>query len=207
MRLHAIPFSTNVERVRIALAHKGLHAELVMHDPADRRALAALSGQELTPVLELDDGQVLNDSPAILRALEYLHPSPPLWPIDPATRAEADVFIDWFNGVWKIAPNAIADELAGPAPDLGRLATHRATLAADLDRFVALLDGRDHLLGDEFGIADVTAWPFLRYALDEPGEDDHDVFHRVLHDDQPLAERHAPLVAWIERVRPRVPPQ
>jgi glutathione S-transferase len=207
MRLHAIPFSTNVERVRIALAHKGLDAELVMHDPADRSALATLSGQELTPVLELDDGQVLTDSPAILRALEYLHPGPPLWPSEPARAAEADVFVDWFNGVWKIAPNAIADELGGVAPDLGRLATHRATLTADLDRFVALLDGRDHLLGDEFGIADVIAWPFLHYALDEPDDGDGDRFHRVLHDDQPLADRHAPLVAWIERVRPRVPPQ
>ena len=207
MRLHAIPFSTNVERVLIALRHKGVDAELVMHDPSDRSALVALSGQELTPVLELDDGTILHDSPAILRALEYIHPDPPLWPAEKAERIEADAFVEWFNGVWKVAPNAIADELAGPSPDLAVIAAHRATLAADLDRFGALLDRRDYLLGDDFGIADVIAYPFLRYAVDGPDPDDDDPFHRVLHEDQTLGERQAAIAAWVERVRARVAPQ
>ena len=36
MRVHRIPFSTNVERVALAAAHKGLAIEWVDHDPGDR---------------------------------------------------------------------------------------------------------------------------------------------------------------------------
>ena len=36
MRILRIPFSTNVERVALALGHKGLTADWVDVDPADR---------------------------------------------------------------------------------------------------------------------------------------------------------------------------
>ena len=49
-----------------------------------------------------------------------------------------------------------------------------------LDRFEALLDGRDHLLG-EFGIADVTAFPFLKYLTVWDDGDPH-LFHELLRD-------------------------
>ena len=163
LRLHRIPFSTNVERVEIALRLKGVGFEAVDHDPADRSAIRALSGQDLVPVVELD-GAVLSDSPAILRAIEERWPEPPLWPAEPARRAEADTFVDWFNLVWKGPPNALAD--SGPDAALS------AQLTAGLDGFEALLDGRDFLLGDALGIADVTAWPFLRYARGAPPGDE-----------------------------------
>jgi len=62
VKLYEIPFSTNVERVTLTLAFKGLGAEHVLCDPADRSPIVALSGQELVPVLELDDGTVIADS-------------------------------------------------------------------------------------------------------------------------------------------------
>jgi len=190
MRLHEIPYSTNVERVTLAVAHKGLEVEHVVHDPADRSAVEALSGQALVPVLELDDGEVLVDSSAILRRLEAEHPEAPLWPRDPARAAEADVFADWFDRVWKVAPNAIAD---GRGTDV-----HHAELRDGVPLFERLLRGRDHLLADELTVADVLAFPFLKYAAHlAPG--DTDPFHRVLHDGMSLAA--APRVrAWIERV-------
>ena len=197
LRLHAIPFSTNVRRVEYALALKGVPYELVEHDPGDRSAIVALSGQELVPVVELDDGEALADSPAILRRLEARHPDPPLWPADPARRAEADVFVDWFNRVWKGPPNEIDALLGSPAPDAERIAALAAELRATRERFDALLAGRAFLLGDELGIADVIAHPFLRYARGcPPGDEDR--FHHI------LAEHLAPpspaLEAWIERV-------
>ena len=36
MQLYRFPYSTNVERVALALAHKGLEAESVAVDPSDR---------------------------------------------------------------------------------------------------------------------------------------------------------------------------
>lgn len=196
LRLHRIPYSTNVERVEIALRLKGVPFEPVDHDPADRSAIRALSGQDLVPVVELD-GEVLTDSPAILRRIEALWPDPPLWPADPAARAEADVFVDWFNLVWKGPPNEI-DALVGEAtPDTERIAELEAELAGSLERFEALLDDRDFLLGDALGPADVIAWPFLRYARGcPPGDEDR--FHRILAEH--LAGRGPRLDAWIDRV-------
>ena len=54
LRLYAIPFSTNVERVALALGHKGVDAEVVMCDPADRGPIRDVSGQELVPVLDVE---------------------------------------------------------------------------------------------------------------------------------------------------------
>jgi maleylpyruvate isomerase len=190
MRLHEIPYSTNVERVQLALAHKGLEVEHVLHDGADRGAIEALSGQPLVPVLELDDGEVVADSTHIIRRLEADHPEAPLWPRDPARAAEADVFAEWFNRVWKVAPNAIAD---GHGTD-----AHHAELRDGVALVERLLRGRDFLLGDELTVADVLAFPFLKYARNLDPED-ADPFHRVLNEGMSLAA--APRVeGWLDRV-------
>ncbi len=193
MRVYRIPFSTNVERVALGLGHKRLDVEWIDVPSEDRSEVARVSGQDLVPVLD-DDGRIVSDSEAILRYLEERHPDRPLWPGEPARRAEADVFVDWFNRLWKRAPNLIA---AGGDPT-----KYGPRITASLDLFESLLDGRDHLLG-EFGIADVIAFPFVKYAVDTNDEDD-EPFHEILREWQPIDGR--PRVeAWIRRVdeRPR----
>ncbi len=203
IRLYRARFSTNVERVALALAHKGLEAESVWIDYADRSEVERVSGQGLVPVI-VDDGEVVADSMEIVRHLEQRHPEPPLYPADPARRAELDVFVDWFNRVWKLPPNAIEAELASPEPDRERIAALAAEMAGALDRFEAMLAGRDHLLGDELSAADCCAFPFLKYALARDPADD-ELFHRVLDDYQQLGDEHPRLADWIRRVdrRPR----
>ena len=192
LRVHRIPFSTNVERVALAAAHKGVDVDWVDHDPADRSSIVALSGQAFVPVLELD-GRVIVDSPVILRELERLVPDPPLWPAEPARRAEADVFVDWFNRVWKVAPNRMAEEPGAPGQ-----AAWAAELRGSLDRFEALLDGRGFVLGDALGIADVVAFPFLKYAASiQP--DDPDRFHHILAEHLALGDGFPRLRGWIAR--------
>ena len=202
IRLYRAKFSTNVERVALALAHKGLQAESVWIDYSDRSLVERVSGQPLVPVIEYD-GQVVIDSTEIVRFLEERHPEPPLFPRNPARRAEAFVLIDWFNRVWKRPPNEIEAELAKPSPDQRRIEEMRALMRAYLDLFEEMLAGREYLMGGDFGAADITAFPFLKYAaLHDPADDDP--FHRVLRDCQ--RDRHRPrLEAWIRRVdrRPR----
>ena len=197
IRLHRIPYSTNVERVEIALDLKGVPYEPVDHDAADRSAIRELSGQELVPVVEFE-GRVRADSPAILRWIEERWPDPALWPAHPARRAETDTFVDWFNLVWKVAPNAIDAELRSGRPDGERVDRLAAELRGSLDRFEALLDGREFLLGDALGAADVFAWPFLRYARGCPPGDEES-FHLILAEH--LASPGPRLNAWIDRVR------
>jgi glutathione S-transferase len=202
LRIWRIPFSTNVERVALALGHKGLTVEWIDVDPADRSEVERVSGQPLVPVLELD-GQVIADPTAIVEELERLQPDPPLYPSDPARRAEAEIFVDWFNRVWKRPPNELESELTKPEPDAETVGRLGGEITAALDRFEALLHERVYLFGD-FGVADCIAFPFLKYAVFYDPADD-ELFHRILVEHQPLLGRYPRLEAWIRRVdeRPR----
>jgi glutathione S-transferase len=200
LRLYRFRHSTNVARVALALAHKGLEVESVEIDPADRAPVRELSGQDLVPVL-VDGDQVITDSTRILHHLEERRPQPPLFPADPAARAEVEIFLDWFNRAWKREPNLIAEAIErgeGHGEDVARWS---ARLQRRLDLFEGLLTGRDHLFGD-FGAADCAAWPFLRYA-EHIDPDDDEVFHRVLHERMTLGDGHASLRAWIARMGDR----
>lgn len=203
LRLYRIPFSTNVERVALALAHKGIEVEWVDVDPADRTPIRKVSGQDLVPVLVEEDGSVTYDSTRILARLEELHPDPPLYPRDPARRAEVEVFLDWFNRVWKRPPNALDAELGQAEPDTALVAELAAELAASRDVFEGLLAGRDHLFG-EFSVADCAAFPFLRYARYSDPEDE-ERFHLILVEHLRPLDDHPRLAAWLERMerRPR----
>ena len=204
MILYRAPFSTNVERVALALAHKGLDVESVVISYDDRSPVVEVSGQGLVPVL-VDGDEVVTDSVRILRHLEAKWPDPPLFPRDPARRAELDVFLDWFNEVWKVAPNGIEDELERGSPDELRIEELSGRMRASLDLFEGLLEGRDYLFGDDFSAADCAAFPFLKYArVRDPADDE--LFHRILEEHLRLGDGFPRLAAWIERVdsRPRV---
>jgi glutathione S-transferase len=197
LRVHRIPFSTNVERVALAAGLKGLEVEWVDHPAGDRRAVVELSGQDLVPVLETPDGDVLTDSPRILRWLEERHPEPPLLPADPAARRAVEAFCDWFNHVWKIAPNAIDAHRRAGRPDDAQVAGWAEQLRAAQRYVEALLAGRDFLLGAEVSLADVTAAPFLRFTTSGDPDDD-DLFHGVLLE---LLPGDLPrMAAWIDRM-------
>ena len=190
IRCLRIPFSTNVERVALAAGHKGVPIEWIDIDPDDRSEVEKLSGQPLVPVLVADD-VVVSDSPRILDWLEERFPDPSLLPADPAQRAEVRIFTDWFNRVWKTFPNGINDHI-------GDSTAHAAEMSRAVTLFESLLDGRDFLFG-EFGLADVTAFPFLKYASLGLSPGDDDSFHTVLAEHMPL-DGGSPLHAWVARV-------
>jgi glutathione S-transferase len=190
VQVYRIPFSTNVERVALAAGHKGLELEWVDVDPDDRSTVEELSGQPLVPVLVTDEGEVLNDSPRILDWLEERFPEPPLYPPEPA---EVRLFVRWFNEVWKRPPNLLAE---GPDPATADLLSLQ--MRAAIPFFERLLENRPYLFG-EFGMADVVAFPFLKYAVFGLPEGDEDPFHRILVEHQPL-DPGSPLRAWAVRV-------
>ena len=204
-RVLRTPYSTNVERVALALAHKSIAVDWVEVPDGDRSAVVELSGQELVPVLQADHGEVVVDSMRIVDWLEKRRPDPPLWPAHPARRAEVDVFLEWFDRVWKVAPNAIAAEQARAEPDARAIHGHAEDLRHWLAIFEDLLDGRAHLMGDQFGAADICAFPFLKYGVQAPAAGDTDPFHAVLHEHLPISGAFPHLEAWIDRVerRPR----
>jgi glutathione S-transferase len=197
VRLFQAPWSTNCERVALGLAHKGFEVEAVTIGYSDRLPVIEASGQPLVPVIE-DDGVVVSDSLAILRHLERRRPEPRLYPMEPARRVELELFLDWFDRVWKGPPNAIEAELTHDRPDREGIAAQSRELSVRLDQFEQLLDGRDHLFGDDLSAADLAAFPFLKYARSRDPADD-ELFHRIL-DEHQSAEGRPNLADWIERV-------
>lgn len=198
LRLWAIPYSTNVERVALALGHKGVAAEVIMCDPSDRSQIRDASGQDLVPVLD-DGGFCIADSSRIIEHLERRFPDPPLFPAHPARAAEVRVFVDWFDRVWKGPPNAIDAELGRPEPDHIRVAALEHELRSTLDTFEAMLDGRDYLMSDALSAADCAAFPFLKYGLWIQDSDD-ERFHQILARNLALDGAYPRVDAWVRRV-------
>ena len=98
MRLYGYFRSSSSYRCRIAFNLKGVDYDAVpVHLVRDggehkRDAYRALNPQGLVPALELDDGDVLTQSPAILEWLEETYPDPLLLPSDPVARAKVRAF-------------------------------------------------------------------------------------------------------------------
>jgi glutathione S-transferase len=197
LRIYRIPFSTNVERVALALAYKGVAVEWVDVDADDRTPVRRVSGQDLVPVL-VEGEFVLSDSARIIAWLDAKYPDPPLFPSEPARRAEVEVFVDWFNRVWKRPPNVLDAELSKANPDEKFVAELAAEMVASRDIFEALLTGREYLFG-EFGAADVIAFPFLRFARYQE-ENDPYLFHQICAEHLALDGGYPNLSAWLERM-------
>ncbi|GGY42699.1 maleylacetoacetate isomerase [Parvularcula lutaonensis] len=93
MKLYGYWRSGTSYRVRIALALKGATIEQepvnLLAGEHHSEAFRAKNPQGLVPALELDDGTILTQSPAIIEYLDETLPGPKLLPEDPLRRARA----------------------------------------------------------------------------------------------------------------------
>ncbi|MEX1084027.1 MAG: maleylacetoacetate isomerase [Xanthobacteraceae bacterium] len=93
MKLYSFFRSSAAYRVRIALNLKNLPYEIVpvhLRKDGGRHlgpAYRAVNPQMRVPALELDGGEILIQSLAIIGYLNETHPQPPLFPADPVARA------------------------------------------------------------------------------------------------------------------------
>ena len=164
-------------RVRIALAEKGVAYETVVVDLGDRPTwIYEKNPLGKVPVLE-EDELVLPESVVINEYLEERHPKPPLWPADPAERAEGRLLVERF------------DSLSRPYYALRRGEDDARDRLGDQ---LALLDdrlaGRPFLTGREFGLADIAYLPWILRAESSLGVDLDD---------------HPTLAEWVERAAGR----
>lgn len=79
------------ERVRIAMALKGVEYDYVSVSEIGRKAYAGINPQGLMPALSIG-GKIVQQATAILEWLEETYSDPPLLPKDPILRAQARGF-------------------------------------------------------------------------------------------------------------------
>ena len=94
MKLYTYFRSSAAYRVRIALNLKGLTSEMIsVHLQKEgglnrKPEFRAINPHMRVPVLQLDTGDVITQSLAIIEYLDEVHPAPPLLPRDPVARAK-----------------------------------------------------------------------------------------------------------------------
>lgn len=185
MRAWGIPWSTNCERVSIAAALAGVEVDWTLVTFDDRTLIEELSGQKGVPIADLD-GKIVVGSLEIVGRI-----APQLWPADPRTRALVDTYLEWFDRIWLHPLGVLWRD-----QDEDRKARAAKRLDRSLERFEALLEG-DYLFG-ELSVADVAAYPFLKYATDTNPADDYDI-HEIMRRSLSVDGRPR-IAAWLDRI-------
>ncbi len=159
--------------VRIAMAEKGLPAQLVEIRPwDDDGALAAANPAGTVPVLidEPPSGETVKIAPAmaILEYLEDAYETAPLFPMTAAGRAEMRRLCFWFlDKVNREVIDLVVREridkrlMRRGLPDYDLLKAGLDSLNWHLDYFNWLLEHRPWFAGEKFSAADVAAAGFL----------------------------------------------
>ena len=181
MKLYDMMNAPNPRRVRMFLAEKGVEVPRQEIDVKAGENLGAaylaINPRGLVPALQLDDGRILDESVAICRYFEALHPDPDLFGQTPFEQAEVErmqrqmEFEGMFNiaAVFRNTAEAYADRGAagtGPAtPQIPEMAERGLALAKLwMERLEARLEGREWVAIDRISIADITTYVSLDFA-------------------------------------------
>ena len=180
MKLYDYTMAPNPRRVRIFLAEKGIDIEMEQVDiPAGENLSAefrAINPRSLLPTLVLDDGTVIDESVAICRYFEELHPEPPLFGTDARSKAvieSAQRHMEW-DGLMPVAeafrnsnPTFANRSTAGsegvPALD-GLVERGRNGAQRFYDALNTTLGESQYVAGDAYSIADITAYCVVDFA-------------------------------------------
>ena len=159
---HDVP-SSNSDRVKIALAEKGLSWQGVTVSLANKEQKTPghlkRNPYGKIPVID-DDGQVLFESCIINEYLDEKYPNPPLMPKDPYLRGRGRVLIDYALNYTHEPYWALRGEMMKKASerDNAALQEKRATLRNLLPYLEEALGDKPYFLGD-FGLTDIAIAP------------------------------------------------
>jgi glutathione S-transferase len=186
MKIYDMPGIPNPVRVRIALAEKNA-TDQVTFIPIDifggehrGSAFRALNPDATVPCLELSDGTVISQCTAITEYIDGTFEGPSLCGTTPAERAKIhmmnlraeagllDAMTDYFHHATPgLGPKLETNQ--HPAWGKDRLTRAYATL----NYFDGVLANSVYLAGDQFSMADITAYAALGFAdfvkIDLPG--------------------------------------
>jgi glutathione S-transferase len=197
MILYSGPMSLFTGKVRIALDEKGLAYELVSvpfsragYEPKHPKVVE-LNPKRQVPVL-VDGELAIYDSTIILEYLEERHPTPPLYPRDPAAKArcrvlEAAADEILFPSVWELI-REVFYKPDGSGRDATLVENAKAAITTHYDRLERQLGEQPFLCGGEASVADIGYFMTITFATSLG---------------QGVTERHPALQAWYARALAR----
>ena len=160
---HDVP-STNSDRVKIALAEKGLAWEGVWVKLAKREQKSPEHLQRnpygKIPVID-DDGKILFESCIINEYLDEKYPNPPLQPKDPYLRARGRILVDYFLNYLHEPYWALRGEMSKKNQaerDQKLIARTRKEVTDRLQYLEAALGDKLFFLGD-YSLTDIAMLP------------------------------------------------
>ncbi len=123
----------------------------------------AFNPKGYVPALELDDGTVLTENPAILQFLADAHPEAALAPANGTL--ERARLQEWLNFTSSELHKAFSPYFRGHSleeTEKEQVEVHLARRVADVER--GLADGRDFILGGRFSVADAYLFVVLNWS-------------------------------------------
>jgi glutathione S-transferase len=168
MKLYYSPGACSLA-VHIALAELGADYDLERVDLASKRTetgrdFTAVNPNGYVPTIELDDGDVLFEAAAVL---QYLADTRPDSGLAPASGTRERVRLQqWLNFTASELHKSFSPFFAAAKPEGAQREAALAKLARRLDYLEAsLADGRPHLLGEAFTVADAYAFTIASWAI------------------------------------------
>jgi glutathione S-transferase len=157
----ACSLSPHIVLCELGLPHDLLKVELSTHLTADGQDYTAINAKGYVPALQLDDGQLLTEGPAIVQYLADLKPAAGLLP--PAGTLERARVQEWLT--------FIGTELHknfSPLFKPGASADWKAAALANIERRFGFIEnalaGRDYLTGGAFCVADAYLFTVVNWT-------------------------------------------
>ena len=167
MKLYTTKVAPNPKRVHIFLAEKGIEVDCVEIDLGNSENLnadfVAINPLGRVPVLELDDGSHIAESVAICRYFDAQQPEPPLFGSDAKDKAMVEMWNRRMEseilGNMSMCFRHTHRYWEGRIPQVNEFGELCRTNA--MERMAWLdgeLAGREFVAGDQFTVADITAF-------------------------------------------------
>lgn len=177
MKLYGYYRSSCSYRVRIVLNLKGIEVEHVpvhlVRGGGEQFAPEFVTKNPMAqvPLLELDSGERLAQSVAIVEYLEETVPTPPLLPREPIARARVRALVEMVNsGIQPLQNTRVLGELTNRGVDPGEWGRLFVRLGLEAIERTAAASAGQFLVGDALTLADVYLVPQLyngrRFGVD-----------------------------------------
>ncbi len=155
MILYCVPACIYSHSVRIVLLEKNVSVEIEYIDPESPPQVLVESNPESTTPTLVDRDLVLKNSKIIMEYLDERYPHPPLYPMDPVSRARArlaayQIENDWYSLYTKIT------EASERQAQSARKSLRQSLLDAE-----SLFDSYPYFFSQEFSMIDCSLAPLL----------------------------------------------